>query len=65
VVHLNSAATEEYNGTSTWTTATASLTTARRLLAGAGTQSAGLAFGGYVLQLIQQQQKNGQVQEQH
>jgi hypothetical protein len=40
-----SAATEEYNG-STWTTSPGSLNTARRALAGAGTQTAGLAFGG-------------------
>ena len=38
------AATEKYDGTS-WTT-TGSLNTARRYLAGAGTQTAGLAFGG-------------------
>jgi hypothetical protein len=39
-----SSATEEYNG-STWTSQT-SLNTARYALAGAGTQTAGLAFGG-------------------
>jgi hypothetical protein len=40
-------ATEEYDG-STWTTNPGSLNTARRTaLAGAGTQTAGLAFGGY------------------
>jgi hypothetical protein len=33
-------------------------------LAGAGTQTAALAFGGQI-QLQQQQQKNGQVQEHH
>jgi hypothetical protein len=39
-------ATEEYDGT-TWTTSPASLNTARNYLAGAGTQTAALAFGGY------------------
>jgi hypothetical protein len=39
------AATEEYNGT-TWTNS-GNLNTARYDLAGAGTQTAGLAFGGY------------------
>jgi hypothetical protein len=38
-------ATEEYNG-STWGPG-GNLGTARRLLAGAGTQTAGLGFGGY------------------
>jgi hypothetical protein len=38
-------ATEEYDG-STWTTSPGSLNTARRSLAGAGTQTAALAFGG-------------------
>jgi hypothetical protein len=38
-------ATEEYNGTS-WTTSPGSLNTARAQLAGAGSQTAGLAFGG-------------------
>jgi hypothetical protein len=38
-------ATEEYDGTS-WTTSPGSLSTARSALAGAGTQTAGLAFGG-------------------
>jgi hypothetical protein len=38
-------ATEEYNGTS-WTSG-GSLVTARDQLAGAGTQTAALAFGGY------------------
>jgi hypothetical protein len=38
-------ATEEYDG-STWTTSPASLNTARSGLAGCGTQTAGLAFGG-------------------
>jgi hypothetical protein len=33
-------------------------------LAGAGTQTAALAFGGYTGTKLQQQQKNGQVQEQ-
>jgi hypothetical protein len=38
--------TELYNGTS-WTTSPATLATARSGLRGAGTQTAGLAFGGY------------------
>jgi hypothetical protein len=42
-------ATEEYNG-STWTTSPPGLNTARNLLAGAGTQTAALAFGGDQLQ---------------
>jgi hypothetical protein len=41
----NTGATEEYNGTS-WTTSPGSMNTARQALAGAGTQTAGLAFGG-------------------
>jgi hypothetical protein len=41
------AATEEYDGTS-WTTSPASLSTARQGLGGAGTQPAALGFGGYV-----------------
>jgi hypothetical protein len=53
----NTAATEEYDGT-TWTTAGGSLNTARRNLAGAGTQTAALAFGGILLLLKQEQQKN-------
>jgi hypothetical protein len=40
------AATEEYDGTS-WATSPGSLNTARQSLGGAGTQTAGLAFGGY------------------
>jgi hypothetical protein len=44
---VNTAATEEYNGTS-WATSPGSLNTARRNLAGAGTQTAALAFGGAV-----------------
>jgi hypothetical protein len=40
----SSAATEEYDGTS-WT-AGGAMNTARRLLAGAGIQTAALAFGG-------------------
>jgi hypothetical protein len=39
-------ATEEYDGT-TWATSPGSLNTARQNLAGCGTQTAGLAFGGY------------------
>jgi hypothetical protein len=38
-------ATEEYNG-ATWTTVPPGLNTARRALAGCGTQTAALAFGG-------------------
>jgi hypothetical protein len=44
-ITANTAATEEYDG-STWTTTT-SMTTARSRLGGAGTLQAGLAFGGY------------------
>jgi hypothetical protein len=44
MIQLTTAATEEYNG-SAWT-AGGSLNTSRRNLAGAGTQTAGLAFGG-------------------
>jgi hypothetical protein len=39
------AATEEYNGT-TWTTSPTGLNTARGYLAGCGTQTAALGFGG-------------------
>jgi hypothetical protein len=53
--HSDTGATEEYNG-STWTTSN-SLNTARHLLGGAGTQTAGLAFGGQGPKL-QLQQKN-------
>jgi hypothetical protein len=42
--HCKSINTESWNG-STWTAVT-SLNTARRVLAGAGTQAAALAFGG-------------------
>jgi hypothetical protein len=50
ILHLASTvATEEYDG-STWT-AGGTLSTARDSLAGAGTQTAGLAFGGTTLQL--------------
>jgi hypothetical protein len=45
VVVLLSAATEEYDG-STWTSNPTGLNTARNNLAGAGTQTAALAFGG-------------------
>jgi hypothetical protein len=41
------------------------MNTARRFLAGAGTQTAGLAFGGDPLHQLQEQQKNGQVQGLH
>jgi hypothetical protein len=44
-MHLLQAATEEYDG-STWTSNPTGLNTARRSLAAAGTQTAGLAFGG-------------------
>ena len=50
----------KYTGVTTagsWATGN-NMNTARRLLAGAGTQTAGLAFGGWMIQLIQQQQKN-------
>jgi hypothetical protein len=40
-----------------------SLGTARVCFREAGTQTAGLGFGGYTGTAIQQQQKNGQVQE--
>jgi hypothetical protein len=52
---LLTAATEEYDG-STWT-AGGNLNTARYNLAGCGTQTAGLAFGGDQ-HLLQEQQKN-------
>jgi purine nucleoside phosphorylase len=42
---VNSNSTEEYNG-SAWTNST-NLTTARRGIAGCGTQTAGLGFGGF------------------
>jgi hypothetical protein len=45
VLEANTAATEEYNGTS-WTTS-GSLNTARGDLNGVGIQTAALAFGGY------------------
>jgi hypothetical protein len=45
LVQLHTGATEEYDGT-TWTTYPASLNTVRYDLAGAGTQTAALAFGG-------------------
>jgi hypothetical protein len=44
-LQLLSGATESYNGTS-WTTSPASLNTARRTLAGTGTNTAALGFGG-------------------
>jgi hypothetical protein len=46
ILHLCTGATEEYDG-STWTSNPTGLNTARRLLAGAGTQTAALAFGGF------------------
>jgi hypothetical protein len=48
-------ATEEYDGTS-WTSNPTGLNTARNDLAGCGTQTAALAFGGQ--NLLQEQQKN-------
>jgi hypothetical protein len=48
---VNTAATEEYNGTS-WTNNPTGLNTARRNLAGAGTQTAALGFGGAVPVLL-------------
>jgi hypothetical protein len=42
---VNTGATEEYDG-STWTSNPTGLNTARSTLAGAGTQTAALAFGG-------------------
>jgi hypothetical protein len=48
---------------STWTTNPTSLNTARAGLAGTGTQTSALGFGGDAPP-VQQQQKNGQVQEQ-
>jgi hypothetical protein len=54
-------ATEEYDGT-TWATSPGSLNTARFYLAGCGTQTAGLAFGGTFQLLLQEQQKNITVQ---
>jgi hypothetical protein len=56
IIQLPTGATEEYDGAS-WTTSPGSLNTARDYLAGAGTQTAGLAFGG-IWYLIQEQQKN-------
>jgi hypothetical protein len=50
-------ATEEYDG-STWTTNPTGLNTARMSLAGAGIQTAGLAFGGDTGSCLQEQQKN-------
>jgi hypothetical protein len=46
VIFLLTGATEEYDG-STWTIKSNSLNTARIGLAGAGTQTAALAFGGF------------------
>jgi hypothetical protein len=43
---LMEVATEEYDG-STWATSAGTLNTARYNLAGAGIQTAALAFGGY------------------
>jgi hypothetical protein len=50
-------ATEEYDGTN-WTSNPTGLNTARYALAGAGTQTAGLAFGGIDTGSLLQQQKN-------
>jgi hypothetical protein len=52
----STAATEEYDGTS-WTSPNG-LNTAREQLAGAGIQTAALAFGGNDTPSLQQQQKN-------
>jgi hypothetical protein len=52
----NTGATEEYDGTS-WANNPTGLNTARQQLAGAGLQTAALAFGGNVPP-GQQQQKN-------
>jgi hypothetical protein len=49
--------TEEYNGT-TWTAGPGNLNTARSRLAGAGTQTAALAFGGIIPTNYRLQQKN-------
>jgi hypothetical protein len=61
LVQPSTGATEEYDG-STWTSNPTGLNTARYVLAGAGTQTAALAFGGYTnhtfLQDFNQQQKN-------
>jgi hypothetical protein len=56
VVPPATGATEEYDG-STWTSNPTGLNTARHALAGCGTQTAGLAFGG-MIHLLQEQQKN-------
>jgi hypothetical protein len=56
VVLSSTAATEEYDGAS-WTSSNP-VNTARESLAGAGTQTAGLAFGGETPGGVQQQQKN-------
>jgi hypothetical protein len=61
---FNTGATEEYDGT-TWTTSPASLNTARDALAGAGTQTSAFSFWWLYSSSVQQQQKNGQVQEHH
>jgi hypothetical protein len=55
-------ATEEYDGT-TWTTSPGSLNTARSYLAGCGTQTAALAFGGILHPLVTgaTEEYNGQV----
>jgi hypothetical protein len=45
VLGSTTGATEEYNG-ATWTSNPTGLNTARYVLAGAGTQTAALAFGG-------------------
>jgi hypothetical protein len=58
ILHLLTGATEEYNGTS-WTTVPNALNTARYALAGAGIQTAALAFGGHTgTSLYRMQQKN-------
>jgi hypothetical protein len=63
---VNTGATEEYDGTSWTNSSPASLATARnRFRWCRNTNSAALGFGGATDQVIQQQQKNGQVQVLH
>jgi hypothetical protein len=61
-ITASTGATEEYDGNS-WTNSNP-LNTARPGLAGAGIQTAGLAFGG-TIHLIQEQQKNTMEQVGH
>jgi hypothetical protein len=55
-------ATEEYDGTS-WTSNPTSMSTARTDLGGCGTTSSSFRFWWIILPALQQQQKNGQVQD--